>query len=552
MGWWMSVPQLLFRAQALARQGRGQEALALYDRAVAEAPDLAEAWFHRGNIQSALGRHEDAAASYTKVLARLPAHVNTLNNRAIALQALGRFAEAARDFEAVLEKAPQHRQALGGLANCTLHACDWSRRAEWIRRLAAGVRADSADITPGLLLGYSDDPVLLLAAARNLIRRRFPPAPAPLWRGDPFSGDRIRIGYCSADFNAHATARLIAELIERHDRSQFEIIAIDFSAEDGSDIRARLVKGFDQFHRLRREPDSAIAAKIAELGVDIAVDLKGFTGEARTGLFARKPAPVQVNYLGFPGSMGAHYMDYVLADPVVLPLSGQPFYAETIWHLPDCYQPTDSTRPLLPPPPRAEAGLPDEGFVFCCFNNNWKITPPLFDIWMRLLQAVPGSVLWLLEDNREASANLSREAESRGAAAERIIFAPRATMNAHLARHQLADLFLDTLPYNAHTTASDCLWAGVPLLTCRGNAFHGRVAASLLHAIGLEELVTENLEKYEALALRLAHEPDRLTAWRETLARNRTTQALFDTARFARNIETAYLGMREAWRAKLK
>jgi protein O-GlcNAc transferase len=546
----MSVPQLLFHAQGLARQGRGQEALALFDQALSQAPDMAEAWFHRGNLLTAMGRHEEAAASYTKVLARLPGHVNSLNNRAVALQRLGRFTEAARDFEAVLANAPQHRQALGGLANCTLHACDWSRREEWIRRLHAAVRIDSADVTPGLLLGYSDDPALLLAAARHLIRRRFPAAPEPLWRGTPFTRDRIRLAYCSADFNAHATARLIAELIERHDRDRFEIIAIDFSAEDGSDIRNRLVKAFDQFHRLRRESDSVIAKRIADLGVDIAVDLKGFTTEARTGIFALRPAPIQVNYLGFPGSMGANFMDYILADPVVLPLTEQPFYAETILHLPDCYQPTDSTRPCLPPPARVEAGLPIEGFVFCCFNNNWKITPPLFDIWMRLLKAVPASVLWLLEDNREASANLSREAVSRGVEADRIIFAPRATMSAHLARHQLADLFLDTLPYNAHTTASDCLWAGVPLVTCRGSAFHGRVAASLLHAIGLDELVTDNFADYEALALGLAQNPDRLAALREKLAQNRATRPLFDTDRFARAIETAYLTMREAWRTK--
>ncbi len=548
----MSVPQLLFHAQSLAHQGRSQEALALFDQALAQAPDMAEAWFHRGNLLTAMGRPEEAAASYTKVLSRLPGHVNSLNNRAVALQRLGRFTEAARDFEAVLANAPQHRQALGGLANCTLHACDWSRREEWIRRLHAAVRSDSADVTPGLLLGYSDDPASLLAAARHLIRHRFPAAPEPLWRGEPFSRDRIRLAYCSADFNAHATARLMAELIERHDRDRFEIIAIDFSAEDGSDIRDRLVKAFDQFHRLRRESDSVIAKRIADLGVDIAVDLKGFTTEARTGIFALRPAPIQVNYLGFPGSMGANFMDYILADPVVLPLSEQPFYAETILHLPDCYQPTDSTRPRLPPPARAEAGLSDEGFVFCCFNNNWKITPPVFDIWMRLLKAVPRSVLWLLEDNREASANLSREATNRGVEPDRIIFAPRATMNAHLARHQLADLFLDTLPYNAHTTASDCLWAGVPLVTCPGNAFHGRVAASLLNAIGLDELATENLADFETLALSLAHDPDRLAALREKLAQNRITQPLFDTARFARAIETVYRAMRENWKAKIR
>ncbi len=546
----MSLPQLLQTAQILLRSGQPKEALAAFEQILVVAPDLPEPWFHRGNILKGLGQVDEAIASYDQVLARLPRHINTWNNRAVALQQARRFTEAARDFEMVLTIDPGHRQALGGLANCALHACDWSRRAELTVRLRDAVMADMSDVTPGGLLGYSDDPALFLAAARNLIRRHFPQPAPPLWVHAPFSGARIRLAYCSADFNAHATARLMAELFERHDRSRFEIIAIDFSEDDGSDIRRRLIGAFDQFHAVRRNTDRETAKLIAGLGVDIAVDLKGFTGAARTGIFALRPAPVQVNYLGFPGTMGAAFMNYILADPVVLPLDQQSFYAEKIIQLPDCYQPNDSTRARGTAPSREEAGLPQDGFVFCCFNNNWKIAPPVFDVWMRLLGAVPESVLWLLEDNAEASENLRREAGARGVAPERLIFAPRAPMTAHLARHQLADLFLDTLPYNAHTTASDCLWAGVPLVTCMGRAFHGRVAASLLQAVGLPELVTHNLQDYESLSLALAQEPVRLSMLRNTLSGNRASAPLFDTARFARSIEAAYFAMRDRWRTQ--
>ena len=544
------MSQLLDTAMALMRGGRAHDALALFDRALAAEPHAAELWFHKGNLLTALGRLDEAVASYTQVLALLPRQANTLNNRAVALQRLARFGEAAQDFDAVLAAEPGHRQALGGLANSALHACDWSRRAELQARLAQAVRGDSADVTPGVLLGYSDDAALLLASARHLARRHFPENAAPLWRHKSFSHDRIRLAYCSCDFHSHATARLMAELFERHDRGRFEVIGVDFSEDDKSEIRARVIRAFDQFHPVRDKSDAEIAALMAALEVDIAVDLKGYTMGARSGIFALRPAPLQVNYLGFPASMGAAFMDYVLADAVVLPLADQQWFAETIMQLPDCYQPNDSTRPLGSPPSRTQAGLPEKGFVFCCFNNNWKVTPDLFTIWMRLLKAVPDSVLWLLEDNKEAAENLRREAVARGVPAERLIFAPRATANAHLARHLLADLFLDTLPYNAHTTASDSLWAGVPLVTARGHAFQGRVAASLLTAIGLPELVTENLEAYETLALALAQGPARLAALKNKLQRNRGTAPLFDIARFTRNIEAAYLGMRDRWSSR--
>jgi protein O-GlcNAc transferase len=356
-----------------------------------------------------------------------------------------------------------------------------------------------------------------------------------------YNHDRIRLAYLSADFHQHPTARLMAELFERHDRGRFEVTAIAFGPDDGGPLRARLKKAFDRFEDVRGKSDAEVARMLRALEIDIAVDLNGHTAEGRPGIFAWRPAPVQVNYLVYPGTTGADFMDVILADRIALPADQQPYMREKIVHLPDSYQANDTTRVVPPPPSRAEAGLPDSGFVFCCFNNSWKITAPMFDIWMRLLSQTGGSVLWLL-DGPHAD-NLRKEAKARGVDPARLVFAPKLAAEQHLARHQLADLFLDTLPYNAHTTCSDALWAGLPVVTCYGKAFPGRVAASLLKAIDLPELVTATPQLYEALALELAQNPALLQATKEKLARNRTTTALFDSERFRKNIEAAYEAM---------
>jgi len=340
----------------------------------------------------------------------------------------------------------------------------------------------------------------------------------------------------------------MAELFERHDRERFEVFAFSFGPDGGSPMRRRLEKAFDHFIDVRDISDADVARQIAELGVHVAIDLMGYTKHCRPGILAHRPAPVQVNYLGFPGTMGADFIDYILVDPFVVPLDQQPFFTEKLVHLPDCYQVTDSKRERADrTPSRADYGLPEEGFVFCCFNNNYKITPSFFEVWMRLLQAVPGSVLWLSGDNDTAERNLRREAEERGVDPERLIFAPRVEYADYLERYKLADLFLDTLPYNAGATASDALWAGLPILTCAGRSFAARMAGSLLHAVGLPELITTNLEDYEALALKLATEPEVLGALRTKLAENRDTAPLFDTDRFRRHIEAAYEQMWQTW-----
>ena len=364
-----------------------------------------------------------------------------------------------------------------------------------------------------------------------------------MWRHD-----RIRIAYLSTDFHAHATAYLIAGLIESHDRSRFNVIGVSLDRDDHSDMRVRLVGAFDQFHDVRSKSDLEVAKLLNALGIDIAVDLRSYSQDPRPGILAHRPAPIQVGYLAHPGTMGAKFVDYLIADAIVLPFDQQPFYTERIVHLPECYQVNDSRRRIDErTPTRQEAGLPERGFVFCCFDNDYKIHAPVFDVWMRLLGAVEGSMLWLLRDNAVAERNLRTQAAARSIDPDRLVFAERKPAEEHLARHRLADLFLDTLPLNAHTTASDALWAGLPVLTCRGRAFGGRVAASLLHAVGLSELVTDNLQAYEALALRLATDATLLGGLRERLRQNRLSYPLFDTDRFRRHIEAAYTTMWELW-----
>jgi predicted O-linked N-acetylglucosamine transferase (SPINDLY family) len=358
--------------------------------------------------------------------------------------------------------------------------------------------------------------------------------------------ERLRVAYLSADFHEHATAYLMAELFERHDRQRFEWFGLSYGPPDSSPMRKRLEAAFGRFIDISRQPTERIAELVRDLGVDIAVDLKGYTGDYRLDIFAYRAAPIQVSYLGYPGTTGTNYIDYIIADRHVIPPERREFFTEQVVYLPDSYQVNDSKRPLANLAlQRSDVGLPEHGFVFCSFNYPYKITPEMFDVWMRLLRKVEGSVLWLYADVELALKNLLKEAVARGVSPDRIVCAQFVKHDDHLARLRLADLFLDTLPVNAHTTASDALAAGLPLVTCAGESFAARVAASLLHAIGLPELATHSLEEYEALVLDLATDAGRLADIRSRLARNRETHPLFDTDRFRRHIESAYLMMWE-------
>ncbi len=531
------------RGNALSMLKRHAEALASYDAALALDPDSPRKLVSRGTALKELKRYEEALASYDAALARSPDDADALYGRGNALKEIKRYDEALASYDRARSIKPDHPDAFGW-ADAALATCDWEATAGLGDAVATELAAGKPAVTPFTLLGICGDPALQLQCAKNYLADIMPDRPEPLRNGASKSDGRLRIAYLSADFQNHATAYLTAELLELHDRSRFEIAGISFGRDDGSAMRARLTNAFDRFHDVQARSDRDVAMLIRDLGIDIAVDLKGFTRHARPEILSFRPAPIQVNFLGFPATMGADFIDYIIADRIVLPFDQQRFYTEKIVHLPDCYQPNDSKRAIADRAcTRRDAKLPEDGFVFCCFNNNYKITPGVFEAWMRLLAAVPASVLWLLRDNDGAQANLRRQAQAQGVAPERLVFADRVSLDAHLARHRLADLFLDTLPYNAHTTASDALWAGVPVLTCQGGTFAGRVAASLLQAVGLPELVTQSLADYEAAALRLAADASCLDAIRRKLEQNRQTHPLFDADRFRRHLEAAYTKM---------
>jgi predicted O-linked N-acetylglucosamine transferase (SPINDLY family) len=537
---------------ALQPLNRHGEAVAAFDRAIALKADYAEALINRGVALMALRRQADAVASFDRALALTPRDTEALSNRGTALFELKRYQEAASGFARLLAVAPEFPNAPGNLALAQAYACDWRQFGEDQARIRAALDAGRPAVSPHGSTLILDDPAAQLACARRWVSDRCPPSPTPLWRGEIYRHEKIRVAYASADFHAHATAFLMAGVFERHDRNRFEISLVSFSPDDKSDMRVRLASGADRFIDISAKSDVEVADLLRQMEIDIAVDLKGFTDGCRPGIFAQRPAPVQVNYLAHPGTMGAPYMDYILADAIIIPPEHRAFYSEKIVYLPDSYQANDSKRAVPDTiPARAQAGLPEQGLVFACFNNSYKITPLIFDIWMRLLKAVEGSVLWLLEDNQAATANLKREAEARGISAARLVFAPRMRLEDHLARHPLADLFLDTLPCNAHTTASDALWMGLPVLTVPGSTFAGRVAASLLSAAGVSELVAPSLERYETMALELAGNPEKLGALKARLVRDRYIAPLFDTGRFTRNLEAAFTAMVQRYRQGL-
>jgi predicted O-linked N-acetylglucosamine transferase (SPINDLY family) len=460
------------------------------------------------------------------------------------------YAAAHRDLERAVALDPDCPYALGGLLLVRQYGGDWREFDQMVARIDAGIRSGKAVTGPFLYQAISQSPADLQACSVIYARDRYP-AQIPLARPTgrrATKKDKIRIGYVSGDFRAQATAYLMAGFYECFDKRKFTIVGFDNGWNDGSPIRQRLEAAFDALIDISRLSDRQAAEKIVTEDIDILVNLNGYFGDHRMGVFAWRPAPIQVNYLGVPATLGAPYMDYIIADRTVIPDEERQFYTEQVVTLPDSYQANDSRRAIAALiPTRAECGLPEKDFVFCNFNASYKLTPPAFAAWMRILKQVPHSVLWLLQGDPYFLDNLRRQAEAQGVAATRLVFAPVTELASHLARLARADLFLDCLPCNAHTTASDALWAGVPLVTCRGTAFAGRVAASLLHAVGMPELVTENLQDYEKLAVTLATEPARLQFLRRKLADNRRTTPLFDTSRFTRNMEIIYGRMWESW-----
>ncbi|MGP8260357.1 MAG: tetratricopeptide repeat protein [Acidobacteriaceae bacterium] len=563
-----------------------QAALESYDKAILLNPDCVEAYNNRGNTLHALQQYqaalescnkaiylnaelgegynnlgitlyslqqyEAALASYDKAIRLKPEFADAYFNRATTLQVLEKYQEALDCYDKVILLRPGYPYAHGSRTYMRRFLCDWKDSENECRQLEAAIDRGEKAAIPFTVLAVSGSPELQRKAAEIYVRDKAPSSSFAAAISRRPKRDRIRIGYFSADFYNHATSYLMAELFERHDRTKFEIMGFSFGPDTADEMSKRVSAAMDRFLDVRFMTDREVAQLSRNLEVDIAVDLKGFTRDARTGIFAERAAPIQVNYLGYPGTMGAGYIDYLIADHALIPEVSQRHYSEKIVYLPDSYQVNDSQRPISAKPcTRAGEGLPETAFVFCCFNHSYKISPAVFYIWMRILDRVEGSVLWFLENNPSAVVNLRKEAARRGISPERLVFAKRLPLAEHLARQKLADLFLDTSPYNAHTTASDALWGGLPVLTCVGETFASRVGASLLRAMDLPELVTESEAEFEQLAVELAHDAQRCQTLRMRLQQNRMTAPLFDTQSFTRHLEAAYCAMIERYQAGL-
>ena len=532
---------------------RYDEAIVHYDKALGLKPEYAEAWSNKGVTLHELKRYDEAIAHYDKALSLKPGFAEAWSNKGVTLNEFKRFDEAIAHYDKALSLKPDIDWASGDLLHIKMKICDWSALAESLEDIAKKVVANEKVAQPFTLLALNDDVLLHKKSSEIYVQSRYPfnPVLGPIPRRP--QSQKIRVGYFSADFHNHATGYLMAEFFELHDKSQFELVGFSFGPITNDGMRQRLEKSFDQFIEVGNRPDIEIARLSRDLNMDIAVDLKGFTQDSRTGVFAHRAAPIQVNYLGYPGTMVADYIDYIIADKTLISPELQSCYSEKVIYLPDSYQVNDRKRLISERQfTKQELGLPEGSFVFCCFNNNYKILPATFEGWIRILRAVEGSVLWLLQDNSWAVENLKKEAEKQGVAPDRLVFAERLPLPEHLARHRQADLFLDTFPCNAHTTTSDALWAGLPVLTLMGRSFASRVAASLLNAIGLPQLITFTQKEYEALAIELATNPKKLVDIKLKLARNRLNAPLFDTPLFTKNLEAAYIKMMEQYQADLQ
>ena len=533
------------KGNALQALKQFNKALTCYEAAISLRRDYVKAYCNHGTVLQELKQYEAALKSYDTSIAIDPDHAESYRNRGTILSILNQYPTALLNYRKAMELAPDLEGIIGEYLNAKMHLCDWDEFGDLISSLVGKIRHGHLAISPFTLFAYLDSPLLHLKNAVTIASKNYPANDSlgPINRA--INASKIKVGYFSADFHEHPVSFLAAGLFEAHDRGKFEVIAISYVDAPNDPMRARLQKVFDQFIDVSQLSDTKVASLAREMGIDIAVDLGGCTKDSRPGVFALRAAPIQVNWLGFPGTLGVTYMDYILADEVTIPLASQRFYRESVVHLPHCYMPNDSKKAISERAfTRSSFGLPESTFVYCCFNGCYKITPIIFDIWMRILSATGDSVLWLMEGHPSAVTNLRQEAAKRGVAGDRLIFAKRLPLLAdHLARYHLADLFLDTFPFNAHTTASDALWAGLPVLTCAGRSFASRVGASLLSVLQLPELITQTADDYQKLAIEFGNDPVMLIPFRSRLERNRLTTPLFDTTLFAANIENVYQEM---------
>ena len=525
---------------ALKDQGKLDGAIEAYNKALSLKSDFAEAHNNLGNALIDRGKLDEAIEAYNKALSLKPDYAEAFNNKGNALIDQGKLDEAIEAYSKALAIKPDYESARVAKLHKEAHICKWDGIAKDIERLPR-LGTIKEYVAPFPMLSLEDAPERHRVRSEIFAANKYPKKLMSGWAKPLHKPERLRIGYFSADFHDFPGMHLMVGLLEKHDRTKFEISAFSYGPATHDQMRKRIVKAVDNFIDIRTADVKTVVDLARQQNIDIAVHRNGYTTNSRTELFASGLAPIQVNYLGYPGTLGTDYIDYIVADPVVIPDHMRRHYSEQIMYLPNTYQPNDDKRTISDKViAREDMGLPNSAFVFCCFNNNYKISSLEFDIWMRLLSKVEGSVLWLLKSNKWAEQNLKQQAETRGVSAERIIFAERLPQAEHLARHRLADLFLDTFNYNAHTTASDALWAGLPVVTKSGQGFAARVAGSLLNAIGLPELVTTTEKDYENLVLQLATNPTKLAKVKETLAANRLTQPLFNTELYTKHLENGY------------
>ena len=521
-------------------QGKLEEAIDACNKALAINPDYGEAYCNMGNTLKEQGKLDEAIEAYNKAIAIKPDYADAYYNMGVTLQDQGKLVEAIDAYNKALDIKPDYESARVQKLHQKAHICDWnSMTAD--RTLIPKLGTTNNHVSPFALLSLEDAPERHLIRSEIYAAATYPNKPLPRHVRVSKKPKRLQVGYFSADFHNFPGMHLMIGLLEQHDRKKFEITAFSYGPDSSDEMRNRIVNAVDHFVDIKTADVNIVNQLAKQKKIDIAIHRNGYTKNSRTELFSSRIAPIQINYLGYPGTLGARFIDYIVADPILIPVNKRQYYSEKIIYLPNTYQPTDNRRVISNKTMKREnMGLPNQGFVFCCFNNNYKISPAEFDIWMRLLNNVEGSVLWLLKSNELATQNLKQQAESRGISADRVIFAERLPQAEHLARQRLADLFLDTFNYNAHTTTSDALWAGLPVVTKMGQGFAARVAGSLLAAVGLPELITLNEEDYEALILELATNPTKLAKIKEKLVINRLTQPLFNTELYTRHLENGY------------
>ena len=524
---------------ALYKQGKFSEAMSAYERLIELEPNHADVHNNVGATLQKMNKLDEAIAAYERALAITPDYAEAALNMGLALQDQGKLLQAIDAYRRTLAIKPDYHSAKMYLRHMLGHVCDWQfYHQDQTACLHLGVNTSA--IPTFAMLAIEDNPARQLARSRIWAKERYKEEPLPLPNRPTLLKKRLRVGYFSADFHDHATLHLMAGLLHNHDKSHFDIYLYSYGKHKSECWRKKLEKSGCRFFDCAQETDIQVLTLARTHNLDIAIDLKGYTQDTRSDIFQYRLAPIQVNYLGYPGSMAAKFIDYIVADPVIIPEQQRKHYSESVIYMPNSYQPTDNMRKILHThTTRADFGLPKEAFIFCCFNNNYKISPYEFDIWMRTLSKVPGSVLWLIRSNKWVEQNLYREAEARSIDPSRIIFAEKVAHSEHLARHKHADLFLDTFNVNAHTTASDALWTGLPLITKVGDQFAARVSASLLTAVGLPELITTTAEDYETLILDFAQNPEKLIATKQKLTANLMKFPLFDTKLYTKNFERA-------------